>query len=99
MGRERRNRTGTGAQATPESATGAAELLDSMLGRRRFLGTALKLAAAPALAQALAMGSVGRALAQAPAQNQTLRLAYTNPITAFDTGREAGSPELHLLLF
>jgi len=42
-------------------------LLDFELGRRRFLGTAIKLAAEPALAQALAMGSVGRALAQAPA--------------------------------
>src|SRR5438105_15883928 len=95
MGRKSRDRTVKGARTTREST----ELLDSMLGRRRFLGTALKLAAAPALAQALAMGSVGRALAQAPAPNQTLRLAYTNPITAFDTGREAGSPELHLLLF
>src|SRR6202171_3905009 len=74
-------------------------LLDVELGRRRFLGTAIKLAAAPALAQALAMGSVGRALAQAPATDQTLRLAFTNPIVAFDTEREGGTPELHLLLF
>src|SRR5256885_10188146 len=55
-------------------------LLDAELNRRRFLGTAAKLAAAPALAQALAMGSVGRAFAQAPAVDQTLRLAYTNPV-------------------
>jgi oligopeptide transport system substrate-binding protein len=74
-------------------------LLDFELGRRRFLGTAIKLAAAPALAQALAMGSVGRALAQAPATDQTLRLAFTNPTVAFDTGREGGTPELHLLMF
>src|SRR5919109_599187 len=69
------------------------------LDRRQFLGVALKLAAAAPLAQALAMGSVGRALAQAPATDQTLRLAYSNPTTAFDTGREGGSPELHLLMF
>ena len=75
-------------------------LLDVELSRRRFLGTALKLAAAPALAQALAMGSVGRAFAQAPATDQTLRLAFTNPsVTPFDTGREGGTPELHLLMF
>src|ERR1700738_772063 len=74
-------------------------LLDYALGRRRFLSTAARLAAAPALAQALAFGSVGRALAQAPATDQTLRLAFTNPIVAFDTGREGGTPEMHLLLF
>ncbi|HET6317453.1 MAG TPA: hypothetical protein VFG86_13415, partial [Chloroflexota bacterium] len=66
------------------------------MNRRRFLGTAAKLAAAPALAQALAMGSIGRAFTQAPATDQTLRLAYSNPTVAFDTGREGGSPELHL---
>src|SRR5262245_53003739 len=69
------------------------------LDRRRFLGTAIKLAAAPTIAQALAMGSVGRAFAQAPAQNQTLRLSHDNYATTFDTGREGGSPELHLLMF
>ena len=45
------------------------------------------------------MGSVGRAFAQAPATDQTLRLAFTNPTVAFDTGREGGTPELHLLMF
>jgi oligopeptide transport system substrate-binding protein len=74
-------------------------MVDTALNRRRFLGTAIKLAAVPALAQALGLGSVGRAFAQAPASDQTLRLAYTNPVVAFDTGREGGSPELHLLLF
>src|SRR6187200_1983873 len=74
-------------------------LLDSTLNRRRFVGTALKLAAAAPLAQALAMGSIGRAFAQAPAVDQTLRLAFSNPTTAFDTGREGGTPELHLLMF
>jgi oligopeptide transport system substrate-binding protein len=69
------------------------------LDRRRFLGNAVKLALAPALAQALSLGSVGRAFAQAPATDQTLRLAFTNPTVAFDTGREGGTPELHLLLF
>jgi oligopeptide transport system substrate-binding protein len=69
------------------------------LDRRQFIGTAMKLALAPTLAQALAMSSVGRALAQTPAADQTVRLAYTNPTTAFDTGREGGSPELHLLMF
>ena len=69
------------------------------MNRRRFVGTALKLAAAAPLAQALAMGSVGRAFAQAPAVDQTLRLAFTNPTVAFDTGREGGTPELHLLMF
>ena len=63
-----------------------ADLIDRRLDRRRFLATAAKLAAAPALAQALAMGSVGRAFAQAPATDQTLRLAFTNPVVAFDTG-------------
>jgi oligopeptide transport system substrate-binding protein len=74
-------------------------LLEVALDRRGFVGAAIKLAMAPVLAQALAMGSVGRALAQAPATDQTLRLAYTNPVTAFDTGREGGTPELHLLMF
>jgi extracellular solute-binding protein (family 5) len=69
------------------------------LDRRQFISTALKVALAPTLAQALAMGSVGRALAQTFAPDQTLRLAYTNPTTAFDTGREGGTPELHLLMF
>ena len=41
----------------------------------------------------------GRAFAQAPAVDQTLRLAYSNPTMAFDTGREGSSPELHLLMF
>src|ERR1700730_5434464 len=68
------------------------------LNRRRFLGTGIKLAMAPALAQALAMGSVGRAFAQAPATDQTLRLAFTNPTVAFDTGGEGRPPDLHLLL-
>jgi ABC-type transport system substrate-binding protein len=86
-------------QATNETDPLAAMLLDHKLGRRRFLGTAAKLAAAPALAQALAMGSIGRAFAQAPAVDQTLRLAFTNPTVAFDTGREGGTPELHLLMF
>ncbi len=94
MSDDTRDRRSTGG--TPELAR---VLLDFELNRRRFIGTAVKLAAAPALAQALAMGSVGRAFAQAPAQDQTLRLARTNPTTAFDTGREGGSPELHLLLF
>ena len=69
------------------------------LDRRQFIGTAAKLALAPTLAHALSMGSVGRALAQTLASDQTLRLAYTNPTTAFDTGREGGSPELHLFMF
>src|SRR5881409_1061435 len=76
-----------------------ADLIDHRLDRRRFLGTAIKLAAAPALAQALAMGSVGRAFAQAPSTDQTLRLAFDNYTTAFDTGREGDTPELHLLMF
>src|SRR5437016_6740994 len=42
---------------------------------------------------------IGRAFAQAPASDQTLRLAITNYTTAFDTGREGGTPELHLLMF
>src|SRR5437879_7100570 len=46
-------------------------LADFALTRRRLLGTTVKLAVAPALAQALAMGSVGRAFAQAPATDQT----------------------------
>src|SRR6266446_1336234 len=74
-------------------------MLDSQLNRRRFLGTAAKLAAVPTLVQALSMGSIGRAFAQAPASDQTLRLAFTNPVVAFDTGREGGTPELHLLMF
>jgi oligopeptide transport system substrate-binding protein len=74
-------------------------MLDSQLNRRRFLGTAVKLAAVPTLVQALSMGSIGRAFAQAPAIDQTLRLARDNYTTAFDTGREGGSPELHNLLF
>ena len=49
-------------------------MLDSALNRRRFLGTAIKLAAVPTLVQALSMGSIGRAFAQAPANDQTLRL-------------------------
>src|SRR5439155_3774847 len=67
--------------------------------RRGFFGTAAKLAGAPLLAQALARQSLGRALAQAPAPNQVLRLSYSNPTGPFDTGREGGSPELHLYLF
>src|SRR5437016_6458145 len=39
---------------------------------------------------------IGRAFAQAPANDQTLRLAFLNYTTAFDTGREGGTPELHL---
>src|SRR6266571_4110153 len=97
MGDETRD--GTAGLSTRQPGSPATALLDFELDRRQFFGTAIKLAAAPALAQMLAMGSVGRALAQAPAQNQTLRLAYTNPVTAFDTGREGGSPELHLLMF
>ena len=74
-------------------------MLDSTVNRRRFLGTAIKLATVPALAQALGLGSIGRAFAQAPASDQTLRLARDNYTTAFDTGREGGTPELHNLLF
>src|ERR1700716_3986732 len=74
-------------------------MLDAQLNRRRLLGTAIKLAAVPTLAQALGVGSIGRAFAQAPAIDQTLRLAFTNPTVAFDTGREGGTPELHNLLF
>ena len=79
--------------------TPAAALPALASDRRRLFGTAAKLAAAPALAQALAMGSIGRALAQAPARDQTLRLAFGNPTGPFDTGREGGTPELHLMLF
>ena len=60
------NRDRTAPRSTSRGGPIAAILSDSVLGRRRFLGTAMKLAMAPALAQALAMGSVGRALAQEP---------------------------------
>ncbi|NDE76699.1 MAG: hypothetical protein EB039_11655, partial [Proteobacteria bacterium] len=72
---------------------------EQRIGRRGFLGGTAGVGASALLANALALGSVGRAFAQAPAKDQTLRLAYTNPTTFFDTGREGGSPELHLLMF
>ena len=72
---------------------------DHAMGRRGVLGGIAGVGASALLANAMALGSVGRALAQAPAKDQALRLAYTNPATFFDTGREGGSPELHNLIF
>lgn len=65
---------------------------DHAMGRRGVLGGIAGVGASALLANAMALGSVGRALAQAPAKDQALRLAYTNPTGVFDTGREEVVP-------
>ena len=66
----------------PQRSPSTTALFDFAQDRRQFLGTAINLAAAPALAQVLATGFAGRALAQAPAPTE-------------DGGRCMQAPQAH----